>query len=97
MREIPLMGIFVASFIGSLGLTLFLYSKGFLLKSVYGNFGAFVFFFGLTIALTGTMVKVNEGREEVITGTEARMRGLGLAGIGGVLYLVMWFLFGGPF
>lgn len=63
------MGIFVANFVGSLCLALFLYSKGFLIGSVYANFGATFFFFGLAIAATGVIVKVNDGREEVIRAT----------------------------
>jgi len=88
------MGIFVANFVGSLCLALLLYSKGYLIGSVYANFGATFFFFGLATAATGVMVKVNEGREEVIWGKEARLRGLGLAGIGALLYLFMFLVFG---
>lgn len=87
-------GIFIANFVGSLCLALLLYSKGFLIPTFYANFGATFFFFGLATAATGVMVKYNEGRDEVIWGKEARLRGLGLAGIGAFFYLFTLLLYG---
>lgn len=74
-----------------------LYWKGYLVTSVYGTFGVTLCFFGLSIFATGSMIKMDGGREVAISGTEARLRGLVIAAIGAFLYGFMFLVRGAGF